>query len=37
MKPRKLPTILYQGKKYFVDGRLKQMRNVTNPHDFINY
>lgn len=32
-----LPVILYNGKKYFVDHRLKQMRNVANPSDYINY
>lgn len=35
--PRRLPIIKYQGKRYFVDARLKEMRNVNNPHDYINY
>lgn len=30
-----LPTITYQGKKYFVDGRLKEMRNVDDFFDKI--
>jgi len=34
---RRLPTILYNGKKYFVDHRLREMRNINNPHDYINY
>jgi hypothetical protein len=25
------------GKTYFVDERLKQLRNVQNPHDFIDF
>jgi hypothetical protein len=36
--PRMLPTVtLDDGKTYFVDERLKQLRNVLNPHDFINF
>jgi hypothetical protein len=36
--PRRLPTItLDNGKTYFVDERLKQLRNVHNPHDFIDF
>jgi hypothetical protein len=35
--PRPLPVILYNGKKYFVDHRLHQMRNVTNPNDCIQF
>ena len=36
--PRMLPTItLDDGKTYFVDERLKQLRNVLNPHDYINF
>lgn len=36
--PRRLPTItLDNGKTYFVDDRLKQLRNVHNPHDFIDW
>ena len=36
--PRQLPTLkLKNGKAYFVDERLKQLRNVNDPHDFIDY
>ena len=36
--PRRLPTItLDNGKTYFVDERLKQLRNVHNPNDFIDF
>lgn len=34
--PRSLPTTILNGKTYFVDKRLNQLRNVENPHDFIN-
>lgn len=36
MTVKKLPTVVIAGKKYFIDKRLKQLRNVENPHDFIN-
>jgi hypothetical protein len=32
----KLPTIAYKGKQWFFDARLKQIRNVDNPHDYID-
>ena len=32
-----LPIIIYKGKKYFRDDRLRQIRNVENPHDFIDF
>ncbi len=36
--PRMLPTVtLDNGKTYFVDERLKQLRNVLNPHDYIDF
>lgn len=36
--PRRLPVVtLENGKSYFVDRRLRQLRNVLNPHDFIDY
>ena len=36
--PRMLPTVtLDNGKTYFVDERLKQLRNVFNPHDYIDF
>ena len=28
---------LKNGKVYFVDWRLKQLRNVNNPHDYNNF
>lgn len=31
----KLPTVEIDGKTYFVDERLKEFRNVENPHDSI--
>jgi hypothetical protein len=34
---RQVPKILYQGKKYLVLFKLKQMRNVNNPTDCIYY
>ena len=37
-KPTRLPTIvLDNGKTYFIDDRLKQFRNISNPHDFIDF
>ena len=36
--PRMLPTItLDDGKTYFVDERLKQLRNVLDPHDYVDF
>lgn len=34
--PRQLPTIELGEKTFFFDGRLWQLRNVENPHDFID-
>lgn len=31
--PRKLPLITYEGKKWYLDARLRQIRGVRNPHD----
>lgn len=37
MTPTMLPrVILRNGKQYFLDVRLSQLRNVMNPHDFID-
>jgi len=33
MKARQLPAVTIGGKKYFVDVRLNELRNVSNPHD----
>lgn len=36
--PIRLPVIaLVDGKRYFIDRRLKQLRNVFNPHDYIDF
>jgi len=32
-----LPTVTIGGQEYFVDDRLRQLRNVENPHDFIDF
>jgi hypothetical protein len=29
-----LPVVLYEGKKWFLDSRLRQIRNIRNPHDY---
>jgi len=31
-----LPVVRYERKLWFLDERLRQLRNVRNPHDFIN-
>jgi len=37
-RPRMLPRVTFDnGKTYFIDERLKQLRNVENPHDFIDF
>ena len=33
---RMLPVVRYERKLWFFDERLKQLRNIWNPHDFIN-
>lgn len=33
---RALPIVFYEGKHYFFDERLRQLRATNNPHDFIN-
>jgi rRNA maturation endonuclease Nob1 len=36
--PRKLQVVtLKNGESYFVDNRLRQLRNILNPHDYIDY
>jgi hypothetical protein len=30
----KLPIVSIKGKKYYLDQRLKQIRNINNPHDY---
>lgn len=35
---KQLKVIEYSnGKNYFVDWRLRQLRNINNPHDFIDF
>jgi hypothetical protein len=34
---RQLPIIEYKGKKYFRDDRLRQIRNIENPHDYVDF
>jgi len=31
-----LPVVRYERKLWFFDERLRQLRNVRNPHDFMN-
>jgi hypothetical protein len=31
-----LPIVRYEGKRYFFDGRLRQIRNLENPHDYMD-
>ncbi len=31
-----LPVVRYERKLWFLDERLKQLRNIRNPHDYIN-
>lgn len=31
-----LPIYKHEGKTYFFDARLRQLRNVDNPHDYID-
>lgn len=33
---RMLPVVTYERKKWFFDERLRQIRNVRNPHDFLD-
>ena len=36
--PRRLPVVtLENGKSYFVDNRLQQLRHIHNPHDYVDY
>jgi len=37
MTTHQLPVIVYKGKKYYRDTKLRQIRNVDNPHDFIDF
>lgn len=33
---KELEKILIKNKTYYLDTRLKQLRNIRNPHDFVN-
>jgi hypothetical protein len=33
---RMLPIVTHERKKWFFDERLRQIRNMRNPHDFID-
>jgi hypothetical protein len=33
---KELPIVMFNGKKYYLDARLNQLRSKTNPHDFID-
>ena len=35
--PRRLPIVAINGKRYFLDMRLRQYRNVENPHEWIDF
>ena len=35
--PRRLPTVNYKGKEYFIDWRLRQFRPVDPPLEFIPF
>ena len=35
--PRRLPIVSIGGKRDFMDTRLRQYRNVENPHDFMDF
>ena len=36
-RPWQLPIVHWSGADYFVDGRLRQFRQVDNPHNFIDF
>ena len=36
-RPRRLPILEYEGLSYFVDARLRQFREMDNPHRFIDF
>ena len=36
-KPKQLPIIIVGKKKYFLDEKLMELRNVNNPHDRLDY
>ena len=34
--PRQLPVVAYEGKQWFFDRRLRQIRSIENPYDYQN-
>lgn len=34
---KRLPTIRYKGADYFKDDRLRQIREITNPHNYLSF
>jgi hypothetical protein len=36
-RPGRLPIVNWQGADYFVDRRLRQFREVRNPHHFVDF
>ncbi len=37
LNPRVLPTVHLNGRDYYIDDRLKELRNIHNPHDSIDF
>jgi hypothetical protein len=35
--PRMLPIVEFDCRSWFVDGRLRQFRDVWNPHDYVDF
>ena len=35
--PRRLPTLKYKGKEYFIDWRLREFRTVVPPLEFVPF
>ena len=35
--PRRLPTVKYKGKKYFIDWRLREFRTADSPLEFVPF
>jgi hypothetical protein len=33
---RRLPVVSFKGKRWFLDERLKELRNVENPHEWVD-
>jgi hypothetical protein len=36
VSPKKLPVVNLEGEAYFFDSRLSQLRNVSQPHKFLD-